>query len=107
MGHVPLSPHFVFILLVFFLHVRRVSYISGLKSSSLMKKRSCSALQFSVPSSLELGTSEVSLMCVMCLAVVAEPLFPSVPSPEVAFFACCWQSLVLIWLVDQSGAALG
>lgn len=69
-------------------------------------KRSCSALQSSIPSSPELDDSGVSTMCFACSAVVDEPLVSSIQSFAVALFSCCEQAFVLMILVGQCGATL-
>lgn len=62
-----------------------------LEGNGFMKKRSCSALQCSVPCSPGLGTSwSVSIVC---FAVVAWPLCPSAQSSAEAPFVCCGQCL--------------
>ena len=73
-----------------------------------MKKRSCSALQCSIPCLPEPGTLGMSwkYWC-MCPALVALLHFPSIQSSAMTLFAYCGQGLVLVFLVNQCGAVVG
>lgn len=71
-----------------------------------MKKRFYRALRCNAPCSPETGTSGVYPLC-LCPTIVALPCLLSVQSSAMALFAYCRQSLVSVFLVSQSGAALG
>lgn len=81
-----------------------------LESSALMKKRSCHALQYSIPCSPQCGTSERSPMCVACtmpygwVAFAFSPvIYSDSPYPLRAGFGPCfvtwpvWDHVVLVW----------
>ena len=77
------------------------------ENSSLMKKRSRSAMQCTVLLIRTRCFKGVSNVHCMCHSIVSESLLPSVQLSAMALFACCGQGLVPVLLVGQFGATLG